>query len=175
MDEENEQSGDGDPAAADIEQRRESTSGSEIAGNQPQVIVEQSQAVSYQGPIPHPDAFAEYEKTLPGAADRILSMAETQQAHRLRLEEQMVAVDARQSMGGLIAGFVVALAVLALAGVFAWLEMPVPAVVTALVHLAALVGVFVYGTRSRRDEREKQSAVSQPPSADASESGSAAS
>ena len=87
----------------------------------------------------------------------------------------MVAVDARQSMGGLIAGFVVALAVLALAGVFAWLEMPVPAVVTALVDLAALVGVFVYGTRSRRDEREKQSAVSQPPSADAPEAGSAGS
>ncbi len=173
MDEETQQTGDGDPTAADIEQRRESTSGSEIAGNQTQLIVEQSQAVTYQGPIPHPDAFAEYEKTLPGAADRILSMAEIQQAHRLRLEEKMIAVDARQSMGGLIAGFLVALAVLALAGVFAWIGLPVAAVITALAHLAALVGVFVYGTRSRRAEREKQSPGIQPPSADSPKSGSA--
>lgn len=84
----------------------------------------------------------------------------------------MVAVDARQSMGGLIAGFVVALAVLALAGVFAWLEMPVPAVVTALVDLAALVGVFVYGTRSRRDEREKQQVAISTRGDDTPEAGS---
>lgn len=87
----------------------------------------------------------------------------------------MIAVDARQSMGGLIAGFLVALAVLALAGVFAWIGLPVAAVITALAHLAALVGVFVYGTRSRRAEREKQSAGIQPPSAETPEAGSAGS
>ena len=172
MDEHIQQTGGGDPAAADVARRRESDSDAAATDHPVQVASEWSQTVTYQGPIQPPGALAEYEKTLPGAADRILSMAEGQQAHRLRLEEKMIAVDARQSMGGLIAGFLVALAVLALAGVFAWIGLPVAAVITALAHLAALVGVFVCGTRSRRAEREKQSAAIQPPSADTPEAGS---
>ena len=175
MDEQIQQTGDGDPAAADIRQRRESDGGSDGTGSQQQLVVEQGQAVSYQGPIPHPGAFAEYEKTLQGAADRILAMAETQQAHRLRLEEKMIAVDARQSMSGLIAGFLVALAVLALAGIFAWIGLPVAAVITALAHLAALVGVFVYGTRSRREERAMQQTATSTRGADTTDDGSAGS
>lgn len=39
---------------------------------------------TFTGPLPHPDSFAGYENTLPGAADRILSMAEKEQNHRTR-------------------------------------------------------------------------------------------
>lgn len=31
---------------------------------------------TFSGPLPPPDLFAEYDKALPGATDRILSMAE---------------------------------------------------------------------------------------------------
>lgn len=34
---------------------------------------------SYKGPIPRPDDFENYERILPGAADRILKMAELEQ------------------------------------------------------------------------------------------------
>lgn len=36
----------------------------------------------YSGPLPHPRHLEYFERTLPGAADRILSMAERQQSHR---------------------------------------------------------------------------------------------
>ena len=36
----------------------------------------------FSGPLPHPEDLAKYEQVLPGAADRIISMAEQQAAHR---------------------------------------------------------------------------------------------
>ena len=36
----------------------------------------------YSGPIPHPKIISGYEEILPGAADRILSMAEKESQHR---------------------------------------------------------------------------------------------
>lgn len=36
-------------------------------------------SVMYQGPLPTPDAFAGYDNVLPGATERILTMAETDQ------------------------------------------------------------------------------------------------
>ena len=37
------------------------------------------------GPLPHAQDFAEYDKILPGAANRILKMAEREQSTRMRL------------------------------------------------------------------------------------------
>ncbi|MFQ7172706.1 MAG: DUF2335 domain-containing protein [Thomasclavelia ramosa] len=47
-------------------------------------------SVSYSGPIPHPSDFEQYERVLPGAADRILTMAENQSAHRQTLEKAAI-------------------------------------------------------------------------------------
>ena len=48
----------------------------ESAETQVEVTHTQSFEVS-AGPLPHPDFFQAYENTLPGAADRILAMAES--------------------------------------------------------------------------------------------------
>lgn len=45
------------------------------------------------GPIPPPDVLADYERLLPGSANRIIRMAEAEQAHRHALQSK--AIDAR--------------------------------------------------------------------------------
>lgn len=42
----------------------------------------------YSGPLPHPQHLEMYERTLPGAADRILTMAEKEQDHRHAWEDR---------------------------------------------------------------------------------------
>lgn len=42
----------------------------------------------YSGPIPPPEALARYEEIQPGAADRIIKMAEKQQEHRMSLRQK---------------------------------------------------------------------------------------
>lgn len=47
-------------------------------------------AVQFEGPLPPPDMLAHYEDVVPGAAERILSLAERQQRHRMGVDERML-------------------------------------------------------------------------------------
>ncbi|MHB8129171.1 MAG: DUF2335 domain-containing protein [Mobilitalea sp.] len=44
--------------------------------------------MTYEGPLPPASEFERYERVCPGAADRILSMAENEEAHRHRTEDR---------------------------------------------------------------------------------------
>ena len=79
----------------------------------------------WSGPLPPPDLLAEFENVLQGLANRIVSMWEQQQAHRIRMESsgleinrKIVIADIIQGYLGTILGFIFALAFLA---VGAWL------------------------------------------------------
>ncbi|MBI1812728.1 DUF2335 domain-containing protein [Candidatus Peregrinibacteria bacterium] len=48
--------------------------------NNRQVIVQHEQTVSYSGPLPHPGDLERFERILPGAAERIMRMAEQRQS-----------------------------------------------------------------------------------------------
>ena len=119
----------------------------------PAQIVEAIHASLYAGPIPPPEALARYEKTLPGAADRSLTMAESQQAHRQATETAVVNYEVRRGMAGLVAGVTVTLAAFALAGALAALGQTTFGFATAMVAIASLAGVFVVGHFGRRKER----------------------
>lgn len=44
------------------------------------------EAAWFSGPLPPPTMYGEYERTLPGSAERILVMAEKEQDHRIEWE-----------------------------------------------------------------------------------------
>ena len=48
---------------------------------------------SYRGPMPLPSHLEQYERILPGAAERILSLAEKQATHRRELEQRVVGAE----------------------------------------------------------------------------------
>jgi uncharacterized membrane protein len=45
---------------------------------------------SYSGPLPLPQQLQGYEEIVPGAADRIIRMAEKQSAHRIEIESKVI-------------------------------------------------------------------------------------
>jgi uncharacterized membrane protein len=57
---------------------------------QPPQVQTQIQTVTqaFQGPIPPPDTLQRYDQIIPGAAERILTMAENETAHRHLQEDQ---------------------------------------------------------------------------------------
>ena len=73
--------------------------------NQPGKLRPIIQSIQFSGPLPHPQLMAEYEKCLPGAADRILQMAEKQQGHRFGLENSVIGGDIRRADMGLWLAF----------------------------------------------------------------------
>ena len=60
---------------------------------------------SFSGPLPPPEYLEAYEKTLPGAPDRILVMAEKQVDHRIDVEKTIVKKKFNQSTLGQIMPF----------------------------------------------------------------------
>ena len=95
-----------------------------------------------------------YDKVVPGAAERILKMAEQQSEHRRSLEKTVLTTDGRNSTLGVFCALIIALGFLSLAGYAIYSNHPWAATVIAGVGISSLVGTFIYGTSSRRHERE---------------------
>jgi uncharacterized membrane protein len=116
----------------------------------------QAQLTFHSGPLPAAAELGNYEIVLPGAADRILHMAEEQDEHRRNLEKFVIRSDAWRANAGLAAGLIVSLAGfwaayrLGMAG-HDWLGGAI-----AAIDFASLSGVFAYGTLSRRKERQQR-------------------
>ena len=58
----------------------------------------------FSGPIAHPRHLREYESILPGAADRIISMAENQNDHGIDINNKILAAEIADRRLGMIFG-----------------------------------------------------------------------
>ena len=138
--------------------RNKARTNNQPAKSQADVVMQHSQSIetttTWTGPIPPPDALERYEATLPGAADRILNMAERQIEHRIQLEKKAVGGDSIRSYLGIASALIISLAIVAasiylISKGYSW-----EGVSLIGIDLVGLVFVFIYGTRVRRAERE---------------------
>ncbi|MET7661180.1 DUF2335 domain-containing protein [Streptomyces sp. NPDC005463] len=101
----------------------------------------------HRGPLPDPQQLVEYENVLPGAADRIIAMAEREQRHRHDLQQaglkQRFAITRNGQRSGLTALAIMA----ALAAYLGNIGHPGWAVVAGSLDIVAVVTIFVVGKR----------------------------
>ncbi len=125
----------------------------------------QSQSLSlklqhHQGPLPHPSLLQEYNNVVPGAAERIICMAEEQAKHRQELEKAVITSDIRDGKTGLFLGFSIGLVAIIAGAVCIIQGHSVSGGILGGSAVPGLTAVFVYGSRQRRKEREsKQQAL----------------
>lgn len=116
----------------------------------------QAMMQAFSGPLPPPEALERYNQILPGAAERIIAMAESQHAHRQELEKHVIKSNVAAQKLGTILGFVVAMTVV-LGGMFLVYEGKNGAGLAAiLTALASLVGVFVYSKHEQQKDLAKK-------------------
>lgn len=108
----------------------------------------------YSGPLPPSVEMEKYEAICPGAADRILRMAEKQSDHRQSIEAATIETMNRRSILGVIFAFIITIAAFILAGVCFYFGHAKAGVGIFGVTLATIVGTFIYGTNSDKRERE---------------------
>lgn len=96
---------------------------------------------AFLGPIPQPEVLREYDRVLPGLAERIVAWTENEADHRRTVERSLVQL----SWGGLWVAFVLALATILGGMVLAWYGRSVAGVVGIVGALAGLVIVFLAG------------------------------
>lgn len=125
--------------------------------NQGRIIAEAHfSSAAYAGPIPPPSVLEQYEAAIPGLGHKIVEWADRQAIHRQELEKTVIGGDSARAWWGLAAGFVIAMSCV-IGGV--WLIQlghDAAGVSIATVPVVSLAGVFVYGTASRRAEREQK-------------------
>lgn len=118
--------------------------------------IQVTQATAFSGPIPPPDLLQHYNEVIPDGANRIVTMAENQSAHRIELEKKVIFGDSKRANWGLFCGYSLSLVVLALSFILVWNGHDTAGTVLGTTDLVSLVSVFVYGTHVRRQERARR-------------------
>lgn len=119
-------------------------------------VAVQATQVSYSAPLPEAGQFEHYNNVLPGAADRILSMAEKQSAHRQKIEKWVVVGDVLRSCFGLFFGFLIALVGLGGAVFLLYSGKSITGLSLAGGVLASLVSSFIYSSHQKKRELRKR-------------------
>lgn len=119
-------------------------------------VVYQAVAEIFSGPLPHPSLLSQYNQVVPGSAERIIAMAESQSKHRQQLENKVLDSDIRNGRLGLHYGLIISLVAVIGGTICITSGYEVGGSIIGGTGLTGLVGVFVYGSRQRRKEREKR-------------------
>lgn len=117
------------------------------------VGVEQITA-SFSGPLPPPETLEGYNSVLPGAAERILVMAERQSAHRQDLEKMLVCGNVRHDLLGMVFGFIICILLISAGAFLAYTDKLVMAFASMLSGVALIVGAFLQSNRKKREEKK---------------------
>lgn len=101
------------------------------------------------GPLPPPETLRSYDEIVPGAADRIMKMAEQQAAHRQELERQTVTATFQIYTRGQWFGLLIGVFGLAAAVIIAIYGSAWAGTIIGGTTLVGLVSAFLYGQSPR--------------------------
>jgi uncharacterized membrane protein len=108
---------------------------------------------AHTGPIPAPAEIGEYERILPGTADRIIRMAENEQNHRHKLQIRSQSHQAVITFVGQLFAFIMGISGIA-GGVFLVnSDKPITGFGIFFTSLATLMGVFFYNRKRTTQKR----------------------
>jgi len=119
-------------------------------------IVAATKETYFVGPLPSPEVFGQYDQILPGAAERILVMAEKQAEHRQFIEKKIINTGSRDSMFGIIFAFLLGAITVGAGTIVALNGHPVEGTIFGGISLTSLVGVFIYGTSQNRRKQNEE-------------------
>jgi uncharacterized membrane protein len=100
------------------------------------------------GPLPPPQVLERYEQICPGSAERFLTMAEEQSAHRRTIEKAVIASNVARERDGQRFALAIAL-VFCTAGTILVLNGHDSGAWVMIGSIAGLVSTFLYGSRRR--------------------------
>jgi uncharacterized membrane protein len=131
-------------------------SGNDIDNKSQQIPV--ITATSFSGPLPIPTQLKEYDIVLPGAAERILSMAEKQLEHRISMEKKTLEVQTysikeslKQSKIGQYLGFIASMGLITISAVLVLNGHDVSGGILGSGTVVGLAAVFINGRQKSKD------------------------
>ena len=102
----------------------------------------------HSGPLPSPVTLDQYNNVHPGAAERIIAMAEKEQAHRHQIESRIIKTESWCQSGGLVCGLIIGLAAIVGGVVCVVTGHDYAGVFLGASGLTGLVSVFIVGNKN---------------------------
>lgn len=106
--------------------------------------------------LPPPNELERYEALNPGTTKTILESFQKQVDHRIAIERAVIEGDTKRANNGQTMAFIIVVLVLSAGFSLVFLGKDVIGISTVVASLATLLGAFLYGTHSRRKERERK-------------------
>jgi len=106
----------------------------------------------HSGPMPAPEDLEQYDRICPGAADRIIAMAQDNQLHRQGMERDHLQLEYRLQSRGQWLALAALLAMLLLVGFTFWVGQPIAASVLGGATILGVVGMFLGKDRSEVED-----------------------
>lgn len=138
---------------SEIQERISAAIGEELSPAATLRVAERIQGIAseiFTGPLPRPQDLAEYDRVLPGAAERLVRMAEIQQAHAADMERLIIAADIEDQKRGMRFGLLALLLLIGAAAYFAWTGNTVAAGLFLTAGVLGTIPAFIIG----RDQRK---------------------
>lgn len=111
----------------------------------------QVQQEHYSGPLPHPDALARYDEIVPGAAERIIRMAEKEMEHRHENETRLSKNVIRTTFTSIVFAFISVIILSGLVFYSLYKGFDTVAASIAVGSIAAVAGVFIFFKAKRKE------------------------
>lgn len=113
----------------------------------------------FSGPLPPPETLILYNDAHPGLANRIVTMAEKQQDHRIDIEKKAVSGEIEIRREALRAAFVLGLAIVLGAVYLLANGRTLEGFGTLIAEAAIFVGTYLYGSNKRAKERVEKAKI----------------
>lgn len=147
-----------DPISVEVPSSSENTTDESKVSVEAQYLMAKQSRSTFVGPLPPPEILSKYEDAFPGAAERIFKMAENQATHRRSMEKESLKLASRDSLLGIITGFIIAAAGI-LGGIYIVYLNPssaANAIAGSAVSGSSLIGLvrtFVIGSKNRNKKQ----------------------
>ena len=136
-------------------QQRQSGSGAPIINKNDlqQAVLQVMRAEMFTGPLPHPTHLKEYEAILPGAAERIMKMAEEQGKHRREIEKTVILSESKNSARGSWFAFIFGMSSIIIGSILLLLGKDIQGFGAMITGMAPILIAFIVQSSKRRKER----------------------
>lgn len=107
----------------------------------------------YSSPLPPASEMEHYEAIYPGFTKILMERYVKQSEHRMELENKVIDSGIKNTSRGQIFAFILALTTISIGAFLLYLNKDAYGILSILGALATLVGVFIYGNKSKKNER----------------------
>lgn len=124
-----------------------------------QISTQHLVSASFSGPLPPPEILRAYNDIVPGLAAKIVAQVDRQTDHRITMESQVIRSDSRRAWVGLMCGLIVCLFCITSGTICVMWGHDWAGTGIATAAVVGLTGTFIYGTTSRRIERQQKATI----------------